>query len=128
MTAEGIVLALLELLGRHEPSLQTAAALVLMHMTQSCQAGRAAAVQAGAAPALAAMLQSFSFEVLQSAAACLAQLARGSRHEREAIIASGPLPMLATLSNCQEPTTQESARAAMVMTLFTPIKYVMTIT
>ena len=78
ITAEGILPALIVIMGRDDSSLQIAAASVLMHMIQSCQAGRAVAVQAGAAQALAAMLQSFSFEVLQSAAACLAQLARGS--------------------------------------------------
>ena len=69
LVAEGVLPALVGLLDTDEPSLQTAAASVLMHMTQTCQAGRAAVVQAGAAPALAAMLQSDSLEVVQSAAA-----------------------------------------------------------
>ena len=62
-----------------------------------------------AAPALAAILQSDSLEVVQSAAACTAQLARGSHHKREAIIASEALLMLAALSCSDQPTTQESA-------------------
>ena len=71
----------------------------MTQLSQDCQLNRAALIQAGAVPALSTMLPSDNLGVVQSAAACIAQLARGSHHEREAIIASGALPVLAALSS-----------------------------
>lgn len=116
IVAEGALPALIRLLGNRHIGLQQAAALALTYIAES-QPGRAAITRAGAVPALPAMAHSSYPNVIRRAVGCIAELAKGSHHDREAIIASDALPRLAVLSSSDHPHIQDSARAAMIMTL-----------
>lgn len=66
-------------------------------------------------PVLATLLQSEISTVQRAAAECMAVLANGDQPEKNAISATGALPVLARLSNSQEPDVKQQALAALEM-------------